>query len=153
MVLRLAGIYGPGRVPRVRDVRQGRPIHSSPAGYLNLIHVHDAARATLAAWQQLERREAWWTPGMQSRLYLVGDDQPVVRGEFYREVARQCGVPGPRFAEPDGSPLSVRSESNKRVCNRKLRRDLLPQLVYPNYRLGLADVLRENLQSAPNSLP
>jgi len=49
IVLRLAGLYGPGRVPRSADVTAGRPIAGSPDAYLNLIHVEDAARAVVAA--------------------------------------------------------------------------------------------------------
>ncbi len=49
LVLRLAGLYGPGRVPRSADVTARRPIAGSPDAYLNLIHVEDAARAVVAA--------------------------------------------------------------------------------------------------------
>ncbi|MEL6106339.1 MAG: NAD-dependent epimerase/dehydratase family protein, partial [Planctomycetota bacterium] len=44
-VFRLSGIYGPGRVPRIADVRDGKPIASLETGFLNLIHVDDAAAA------------------------------------------------------------------------------------------------------------
>jgi nucleoside-diphosphate-sugar epimerase len=146
-VLRLAGIYGPGRVPRADVVVAGRPIESPETGFLNLIHVHDAARAVLAAWRKMSDRSAvdrfsGRPTGMQSRLYVVGDDSPVVRGDFYREIASQCHVAPPRFtALKPGAPLRMRSNSNKRVWNRKLRRDLLPRLKFPDYRCGLADVL------------
>ena len=80
-ILRLSGIYGPGRVPRAGDVIAGRPIRSSENGFLNLIHVKDAARAVLASWDN-----------QRSGLYVVSDDQPTRRGDFYREIARQCGV-------------------------------------------------------------
>ena len=55
-ILRLAGLYGPGRVPRVADVVDvvaGRPIASPAEGYLNLIHVADAAATVMAAWKSL----------------------------------------------------------------------------------------------------
>ncbi|WP_182866238.1 NAD-dependent epimerase/dehydratase family protein [Rhodopirellula sp. JC639] len=142
-VLRLAGIYGPGRVPRVADVIAGRPIASPETGFLNLIHVHDAARAVLAAWETMATTAASPVVSMQSRLYAVSDDVPVVRGDFYREIARRCGAPAPRFvAPPADAPDRMRSDSNKRVWNRKLRRELLPALDFPDYRCGLADVLR-----------
>ena len=35
-ILRLAGIYGPGRVPRAADVIAGRPIAAPESGFLNL---------------------------------------------------------------------------------------------------------------------
>ena len=130
-ILRLAGIYGPGRIPRVADVRAGRPIASAEHGFLNLIHVDDAADAVLASWSRATER-----------IYLVADDGPVVRGEFYREIARRCGAPEPTFVEPgpDASER-LRSESNKRIWNRRMKRDLLDSLRYPTYRGGLAELL------------
>lgn len=157
MVLRLAGIYGPGRLPRIADVLAGRPIASPAAGHLNLIHVHDAARASLAAFAAMgsagsmaaetNRNGAGLGTGMQSRLFVVSDDAPVVRGDFYREIARQCRVAPPRFVTPQaGSSVSFRSESDKRVWNRKMRRRLLTRLEFPDYHCGLADVLDRTLE-------
>ena len=48
VVLRLGGLYGPGRIPSRRDLLAGRPMAVPVAGYLNLIHVDDAARAVVA---------------------------------------------------------------------------------------------------------
>jgi nucleoside-diphosphate-sugar epimerase len=130
-ILRLAGIYGPGRIPRARDVIAGRPIASPEHGFLNLIHVEDAADAVMAAWSRL-----------RYGLYVVADDCPVIRGEFYREIAAQCHAPSPRFIEPRGdAPVTMRSESNKRVWNRRMKRDLVARLRYPTFREGLASIL------------
>ncbi len=130
-VLRLGGIYGPGRVPRVADVIAGNVIRSPSNGYLNLIHVADATRAVLATWQNPCRR-----------LYVVADDQPVVRGNFYHEIAARCQAPPPRFGQPPSdAPVSMRSESNKRIWNRRFKRDLVSRLTFPSYREGLEDVL------------
>lgn len=160
-ILRLAGIYGPGRVPRIADVIEGRPIATDPLGFLNLIHVTDAARAVIAAWQHglLARAEGPphrrlaaldETPARQrpaprrQRLYVVADDHPVVRGEFYREISRICHAPPPRFTETNAdSPRQRRAESNKRIWNRQIRRDLLTTLRFPSYREGLRDVLTQ----------
>lgn len=159
-VLRLSGIYGPGRVPRIADVRDGEPIASSETGYLNLIHVDDAAAAVLASWQLLGQQttshaSTAQTPKSEDRaheddnagLFLISDDEPVVRREFYQEIARQCGAPPPQFKAPAAdSPKLMRSESNKRIRNQKMKRVLLPTLRYPNYRSGLADVLDAALE-------
>ncbi|TWT91577.1 SDR family oxidoreductase [Stieleria varia] len=147
MVLRLAGIYGIGRVPRARDVIRGKPIQSPAEGYLNLIHVHDAARCVMAAWDKMSGANAPWHPTLSRRLYAVADDCPMPRGEFYREIARQTGSPMPRFeSPPPGSSISMRSESNKRIWNRRMKSDLLPRLQFPDYRCGLASVLPSVLQ-------
>ncbi|MEL6895987.1 MAG: NAD-dependent epimerase/dehydratase family protein, partial [Planctomycetota bacterium] len=52
VILRLAGIYGPNRIPRAADVIAGREISGDPDGWLNLIHVDDAVSAILAAWEK-----------------------------------------------------------------------------------------------------
>ncbi|WP_146597665.1 NAD-dependent epimerase/dehydratase family protein [Novipirellula aureliae] len=130
-ILRLAGIYGPDRVPRIASVVEGRPIASDKDGFLNLIHVHDAARAVHSTWENAKRR-----------VYAVCDDQPMRRAEFYREIARQTHAPNPTFVPPSAeSSRSQRSESNKRIWNRRLKNDLLNKLDYPTYREGLAQIL------------
>ena len=42
IILRLAGIYGPGRIPKLAAILAGEAIESSAHGFLNLIHVEDA---------------------------------------------------------------------------------------------------------------
>ena len=117
--------------PEPKDVIAGRPIPSPQHGFLNLIHVEDAADAVMAAWSR-----------SRYGLYVVSDDCPVIRGEFYREIARQCRAPSPRFIEAAGdSPVRMRSESNKRIWNRRMKRDLIARLRYPTYREGLASIL------------
>ncbi len=49
IILRLAGIYGPDRLPKLQDVIAGKPIAATANGYLNLIHVDDAVQIILAA--------------------------------------------------------------------------------------------------------
>ncbi len=130
-IFRLSGIYGPGRIPRAADVIAGRPIASPQHGFLNLIHVNDAAEAVCAALRKHTQR-----------LYVVSDDEPVIRSRFYKEIALQTGSKQPKFVTPDnGSPVMMRSESNKRVWNRRMKRDLVPKLQFPTYRHGLADIL------------
>jgi nucleoside-diphosphate-sugar epimerase len=127
VVLRLAGIYGPGRIPRRDRVARQLPITADPAGYLNLIHVDDAVQTILAA----DERAA------PPRTYAVSDGNPTPRGEFYEYLARRMGVPTPEFCEPGGKENDRRSAESKRVSNRRMLEELEVQLAYPNYRLGL----------------
>ncbi len=132
MILRLAGIYGPRRVPYLDRLRAGQPLPVESHGYLNLIHVVDAVSAILAS-------ELAAVPG----LYVVADGSPVLRADYYREVA--CYVGGtPSFTAPDpNSPQGQRGRTSKRICNRKLIRELRIHLAYPSYREGLAAILTD----------
>lgn len=139
-ILRFAGIYGPGRVPRSADVIAGRPIaipssESATGGYLNLIHVDDGASAVIGAWEKSQRQLA-------PRLYLVADDRPVPRVDFYGEIARLTRSPEPTFVDPPAdAPARMRSDADKRIWNRAMKRDLLPRMAFPTYVEGLRAVL------------
>ncbi len=134
IVLRLAGIYGPQRVPKLAAVRAGTAVEASAAGLLNLIHVEDAVEVVLAAEQHA-------TP---PALYVVSDGQPVMRGDFYRELARLLTAPQPRFTDPGSNSSSAdRSASAKRICSDRLRNDLGVPLKFPSYREGLASIVSE----------
>ena len=122
MILRHAGIYGPGRMLRRTAALEARePIAADPAAWLNLIHVDDGVAAILAA----EMR------GHAGDLYNVSDDHPVRRGEYYRELALLQNAPPPTFA-----PAS--DKANRRIISRRLRDELGVTLRYPSYVEGLA---------------
>jgi nucleoside-diphosphate-sugar epimerase len=132
IILRLAGIYGPVRIPRVKELQAGAAIAAPAQGYLNLIHVDDAAQIVLLA----EERAA------PPALYCVSDGQPVVRAEYYRELAQLVSAPAPHFIDPvPHSPAAQRVGSDKRVANARLMKDLSPRLLYPSYREGLQAIV------------
>ena len=132
VTLRFAGLYGPGRIVRRALVERGEVLVGDPSKYLNLIHLDDAAGASVAAF---ERGEA-------GRTYLACDDRPVERREYYGLVARCLGAPPPRFAPPTPEGLETRrEETNKRVSNRRLRSELGVQLAYPDITTGVPAAL------------
>jgi len=137
-ILRLAGLYGPGRVPHLDKLRAGEPLPVPAEGWLNLIHVDDAARIVVAA-------DAWLAqqpPAEEPHVFCVADDCRVVRREYYAEVARVLGTAPPRFVDPPpDSPAAVRASVSRRVSNRKMREVLAVPLAYPTYREGLAAIL------------
>ncbi|HYO25187.1 MAG TPA: NAD-dependent epimerase/dehydratase family protein [Lacipirellulaceae bacterium] len=142
-VLRLAGIYGPGRVPHLDKLRTGEPLPVPHDGWLNLIHVDDAARVVVAAEQWLAAQQRADGP----HLFCVSDGAPVSRAEYYREAARLVGAPPPRFVDPPaGSPAAARAAANRRVSNAKMVHLLGDRLgaglAYPSYREGLASILQ-----------
>jgi nucleoside-diphosphate-sugar epimerase len=132
VVLRFAGLYGPGRIPRRDAIVLGEPAVGDSDKFLNLIHVDDAARAAVAALESA-------APGS---IYVVSDDRPVTRREFYERVAAGLNARPPSFRPPaPGSPEALRESSNKRVSNRRLRRDLGVMLEYPDVAAGLPAAL------------
>jgi nucleoside-diphosphate-sugar epimerase len=139
IILRMAGIYGPGRIPQIQQLQQGRAIAAPSRGYLNLVHVEDAASVVLAAEQRA-------TP---PRLYLVSDGCPVERADYYRELARLIGAPAPHFQDPGrDTPAALRAGSSKRICNQRMVDELAVKFVYPSYREGLSAIVAEQ-QSEP----
>jgi len=121
VVLRLAGLYGPGRVPRSADVAASRSIAGSSDAFLNLIHVDDAARAVVGA--------ATLRPVM-NRTYVISDGHPPTRREYLATLATRMGVAPPRFT--GGRGLGKRARNDLAV------RELGLRLNYPSYREGLA---------------
>ena len=132
IILRMAGLYGPGRVPRRDDLLAGKPLVDPGDGWLNLIHADDGARIIVAA------ADAGLTGVMN-----VSDGQPVLRREYLQEIARLLGAPEPSFrtALPD-ELRSERGSTSKRVSNRRLVAALDVELQFAIYREGLAAILR-----------
>jgi nucleoside-diphosphate-sugar epimerase len=140
VILRLAGIYGPGRVPYLDKLRAGEPFAVPSEGWLNLIHVDDAARIVVAAdqWAAVQPEEGG------PHVFCVSDGAPAIRRDYYAAVARLIGAPPPSFVPPPADlPAAARAESNRRVSNRKLLKVLSAELQYPSYREGLAAILTQ----------
>jgi nucleoside-diphosphate-sugar epimerase len=134
VILRLAGLYGPGRIPRSGDLKAGRPIDAPSGGWLNLIHVEDAARIVLLT-------EARASP---PRTYVISDGHPVQRADYFAELSRLLDAPPPRFVDPPpASAARQRAASDKRVNPRRMFAKLQPRLLYPSYRAGLAAIVAD----------
>jgi nucleoside-diphosphate-sugar epimerase len=132
VVLRFAGLYGPDRIVRRTMLERAEPIPGDPEKFLNLVHIDDAARAAAAALDA----------DAHDRIYLVADDRPVTRREYYSLAATIIGAPEPRFEPPrPGSPESARDATNKRVANRWMKSALGVVLRYPDITTGLVDAL------------
>jgi nucleoside-diphosphate-sugar epimerase len=122
VVLRFAGIYGPGRLIRSQSLLKGELIPADPDGWLNLIHIQDGAAAVVAAGERAR----------PAATYNVADGHPVRRRDFYARLAESLGAPPPRFAPP-----AQGDATNRRVNNRKMHTELGVALRYPSYEEGL----------------
>ncbi|MDA7977981.1 MAG: NAD-dependent epimerase/dehydratase family protein [Pirellulales bacterium] len=131
IILRLAGIYGPGRLPNLARLSAGEAIAAEPEHRLNLIHVDDAAAAvTVASTENVE----------SPNLFVVADGQPVKRREFYQQAATLWQTLPPVFDPVLASRSRRGSTADKRIDNTKLRHNLLPTLLYPDFQSGLTGI-------------
>lgn len=143
VILRLTGIYGPDRLlTRVESLRQGTPLAGSPEAWLNLIHVDDAASAVVAAAAHSSREQVAGTlpasvvgTAHSTEVYLVTDDRPVTRGEYYSELARLVGAPRPSF---DATQTPRHGTGlNKQCRSRHVKQNLVTAWRYPTIAEGL----------------
>jgi nucleoside-diphosphate-sugar epimerase len=130
IVVRAAGIYGPGRAALFEKFRRGAAvIEGDGTRWLNQIHQADlvAALAHLL------------DTGAPGEIYNAADDEPVRLRDFYAWCSEKLGKPLPPHGLVD--PNRKRGLTNKRVSNRKLRATgWAPQI--PTFREGLASELR-----------
>lgn len=129
VVLRLAGIYGPGRERLIRQVRAGEPCAAEPPVYTNRIHRDDCA-GVLAHLLDLDH------PGS---IYLGVDHVPAPQCEVMDWIAGRLGLPPPpRLPAGGGSPR----RGSKRCSNRRLLASGY-RFRYPSYREGYAALLQQ----------
>ncbi|WP_455920795.1 NAD-dependent epimerase/dehydratase family protein [Pseudomonas putida] len=127
-VVRLTGIYGPGRQRLLDQVRQGYRVAHEPALYGNRIHSDDAAG--LLAF--LLRSDAEGKP--VASCYLGVDDKPAPLADVVEWLRVRLGVTS--WAEES----TVRRNGNKRCSNAQARAlGWAPQ--YPSYREGYEAIL------------
>jgi len=113
-VLRLAGLYGPGRSVHLQKFLSGTAtIESGPVSrLLNQLHRDDATGAIL---HLLGLSPAT----IRGEIFNVVDDTPITQRECYEILAAHFGLPLPPEAPPD--PDRKRGWTHKAVSNAKLR--------------------------------
>lgn len=132
-VLRLPGIYGPGRsaLDRVREGRARRI--DDPDQVFSRVHVDDIVTAAQMALKASEG------------AYNVADDAPTSQNTVIEEACRLLGAAPPPVVPLDAVDLSPMARAfyaeNRRVANGKAKRVLGWTPRYPSYREGLAACL------------
>lgn len=134
VILRVAGIYGPDRLPLNR-LREGLPVvRAQQAPYTNRIHEDDLAQVCAAAMQR----------PVAGEVFNVSDGHPGTMADYFDAVAERAGLPLPPKISMDEaagrlSPgmLSYMRES-RRLDNGKMLRLLGVELRYPTLETGLA---------------
>jgi nucleoside-diphosphate-sugar epimerase len=133
-ILRVPGIYGPGKLPLAR-LEQGLPVlREADAPYTNRIHGDDLAMICIAAMQS----------PVHNNVFNVSDGHPSNMTDYFFRVADAAGLPRPPTvaraeAEQVLSPgmLSFLADS-RRMQNDKLLKQLGIRLQYPDLDSGLA---------------
>ncbi|GIZ13723.1 NAD-dependent epimerase/dehydratase family protein [Pseudomonas sp. NCCP-436] len=127
-LVRLSGLYGPGREWLLGQVRQGYRVDAQPPLYANRIHVEDAA-GLLATLLQAAARGV-----TLDDCYLGVDDEPAALHEVVGWLREQLGVS--HWSEQQ----RVRRAGSKRCSNARARA-LGWEPRYPSYREGYAEIL------------
>ena len=137
VVLRVPGIYGPGRLGLERIESGAAVLAEADANPGNRIHVDDLVSCCLAALE----------PDTPPGVYNVGDGHTRSATWFASEVARQAGLPAPpqisrEQAEREFSPMRLAFLSESRIVDTTKMRKVLG--VTPRYA-NAADGIRASL--------
>jgi NAD dependent epimerase/dehydratase family enzyme len=133
IILRVSGIYGPGRIPMQRILDREPLLSESEAGYTNRIHADDLAQVCLAALKL----------GEDGDIFNVSDGESSRMTDYFNTITDLMNLPRlPQVSLAEArtalSPLmySYMTES-RRIDNRKMLAKLKIKLQYPTMRDGL----------------
>lgn len=139
IILRVTGIYGPGRLPLAR-IQQGHPVlREDESPPTNRIHADDLAMVCVKAAEKAADGE----------VFNVSDGQPGTMTQYFNLVSDLLGLP--RLPQVDMAEakrvmnpmmLSYLTET-RRMVNRKMVEDLGVTLKYPDLESGLKNVVAQ----------
>ncbi len=144
-ILRLAGIYGPGRHHLLDQLRAGaETLPGRGDHHLNLIHRDDIVAAVLAAFAAPAQ--------VESGIFNVADDGAAPKENLADWIAAGLGRPGPVFS---GEPALGRRgvTSDRIIANDRIKRVLGWHPRYPSFREGYASILAETTAAAKRQTP
>lgn len=133
VILRVPGIYGPGKLPLER-LRKGLPVlREAEAPYTNRIHADDLATICVAALDS----------DHHNTVYNVSDGHPSTMTDYFFRVADAAGLPRPPVVSREEAQQVLSAgmlsflQDSRRMSNQKLLRDLRVTLRYPDLDTGL----------------
>lgn len=138
IILRVAGIYGPGR-DFIEAVETGTAtIYGDGRNFVSHIHIEDLIEVLLRVAEH----------GQPGALYNVADDEPARQLDLIGEVRQRLGMVPPRTYSPavalqsglDQNVVGMLSAS-ARLSNARVKHDLGIFLRYPSYRHWLDERL------------
>jgi|HigsolmetaAR202D_1030399.scaffolds.fasta_scaffold00104_36 nucleoside-diphosphate-sugar epimerase len=137
VVLRVPGIYGPGRLPLERLRAREPVVHPDEAGFSNRIQVDDLVEACVLAMTNREARG----------VYNVTDGNACSTTEFLDRLALHAGLPTPPRVSLDEAQLTFPPErlaflnESRRVSNERMRKHLGVVLRYADLDVGIRQSL------------
>jgi len=134
VILRLAGIYGPGRHQLLDQLRAGATEFGGRGEQrLNLIHCDDIVSAVLAAFGGSAQKNA-------NTIFNVADDGAASKGDVVNWLAAELGRPPPRFT---GAAVAGRRAValDRVIANDKIKAVLGWHPRYPDFRSGYRAIL------------
>ena len=138
VVIRLGGIYGPGRTGLIDRARQGQLRLRPTLRYTNRIHRDDAAGML---------RHLLFHADPAS-LYLGVDGDPAEEGEIFRWLAKELDVAAPSVAEEGEPPRDDRRRTaGSKRCSSRAVRESGYAFRYPSFREGYGELIRASRKS------
>jgi nucleoside-diphosphate-sugar epimerase len=129
IILRVAGIYGPGRGHLfLQYLKDEARLAGRGGGLLNMIHRDDVVNCILAALKN----------GQAGEIYNAVDDEPAPQMDFFRWLSETLGKNMPPCGDEPAPADRKRAVTHKKVLNRKLKAALGYQFKYPTFRQGYA---------------
>jgi nucleoside-diphosphate-sugar epimerase len=134
VILRVAGIYGPGRGHLFQQyLKNEAKIGGKGERIINMIHRDDLVKIVIAALKN----------GRPGEIYNAVDDEPVTQVHFFQWLAEALGKWMPPFATAEEEAGRKRGLTNKKVQNRRLKMELGYQFQHPTFRQGYtAEILK-----------
>lgn len=149
-ILRLAGIYGPGRHYLLDQLRAGATLFPGTGAHrLNLAHRDDIVAAIFACFEA--------PPAVRGEVFNVADGSPTPKGDVAAWLAGRLGVAAPQFAHDLPRPLPrgegvVRGRSgpvpDRVVSNTKLQTGLGWRPRFASFRDGYEQIFAEERAAA-----
>ena len=143
-ILRLPGIYGPGRSV-LNTVQEGWARRIDKTGQVFCrVHVEDIAGACLHLMHRSQE-------GLHPAIVNVVDDEPAASTELLDHACALLGRNAPETETFEQASLQMSAmarsfwSENRRVSNHLLRDGLGYDLLHPDYRVGLQDCLKQDV--------
>lgn len=137
VILRVPGIYGPGRLPIERLRKNLAVINADECPTTNRIHADDLADAAIAAAER----------GRPGAAYNIADGSPTTMTDYFTRCARLLGLPDPPRVSLDEARRTFTPamlsflEESKRLLTHRMRDELQFTPRYPDLAAGLPSCL------------